>query len=622
MEGTSKNIAEILHPGSHYLIPGYQRNYQWKENRWQGLISDILEAATRPKEAPSHWLGVFLISQATNTIQPGWTGQMEYLVIDGQQRLTTIAIWVAAITHHAKDSGLDLQYDLSKIAKISVQESDRVAFEIVLQDKWRENQNWNLLEHQILRAYSYFRFVLWLGQEAVALEDAVKLPGLKKLHSETPFEDQWSLAVGSSKGKEVPRGASVDSKALLESTLFKVSLFSLIHNPAVDESQAVVFDTLNGSRQELEPLDHVRNSLFIRIDDIEAQNLYKHHWYPAETSLRAVPLKNMKPGKAFIYDYVISKGEKKRQKSINASRGASHFATMVRGKKDIELAEYVEKDLVPAMKTWQVVVRTQNSVVLNGNPTDFSQEALRLMSSIRDLSVGPANPVVLHYATSYVVGKITDSQLCEGLFLVENFLVRQILGGRPMSPLRARLMDLMGSIDGSLSIDKLRTELGASDWVENAELMAGISNKSIYESATPKALGAIFRGIERHLSGLGSMQFTIGTAKGQYSIEHIYPQKGSKWAEDLKAWGTDQNEMEKRRHVFGNLTVVTNEHNSAVGNKTFHEKSVFPTTHGNAAPLSLNNDWLNPQITRWTPKQIDDRSIFLINAVISHWKTI
>lgn len=622
MKGLNRTIADILHQGNHYKIPGYQRNYQWSEHLWQGLVSDILIAATSPVNSPEHWLGILLTSQSSNAIHPGYTGQMEFVVIDGQQRLTTIAIWVAALVHHAQDQGRALEYPLSNLAKVTVQESDRKAFQVVMGNEWRRNEYWSLQKHQIVKAYAYFRYLLWLGQAALAEEDPIKIPEFKKLNSAESFENQWLAFTKSIKGQKVPRGAEVDAGELLTSTLFRLSIFSLVHEPVTDESQAVIFDTLNGKHQELEPLDHVRNSLFVRIEDLEVTDLYRDFWYPAESALRKVPLKNMRPGKAFIYDYVISKGEKKRQKNINATRGFSHFSTMIKGLKDSDIPQFIKSDLVPAMLTWQVVVRTEDKVTFNDVDISFSQDALQHMSNIRDLSVGPANPVVLHYSTGYVTGQITNEQLVDALFILENFLIRQILGGRAMSPLRARLMDIMGVVDGDYSSEVLKTALKDSDWVSDSELMKKISEEHLYESATPRALGAIFRGIERSLSGAGAMRFEIGNGSASYSIEHIYPQKNQYWLEDIALWGGALETYESRKHTLGNLTVATREHNSKVGNKRFEEKRRFPTVSGSVAPLSLNVGWLDDSVRAWTPAQIDQRSLQMLAAALAYWKTI
>lgn len=622
MHGENKLIQAILHQGNHYLVPSYQRDYQWPEVRWQSLVRDILIAETQGDTHPPHWLGILLTSQIMQSVHPGFDGQMEYEVIDGQQRLTTLAIWVAALVHHAHEAESRDIFPLSKMARLTVQESDRVYFDTVLHGKWRNAEYFNDREHPILKAYTYFRYLLWLGQDAMLEEDPVHLPKFKKPDTLSPFEVQWQEHVDSKRGQNTPRGAANDALTLLTSTMRKLSIFSLIHNAATDETQAEIFDTLNGRHQELEPLDHVRNSLFVRIENLEAMELYRNYWKPAETSLRSVSLKKMKAGKAFIYDYVISKGEKRTQGTINASKGAAHFATMIKNKAPTEIASFIETDVVPAMLTWQVVVRSQNQITLNGHTRQFPAEALFHMSNIRDLSVGPANPLVLHYALGWVHGKVLDKAFTEILFLIENFLVRQILGGRPMSPLRSRLMDLMGALQEDFTIEKLESALSKSDWVTNKELFEKAHVLNIYESATPRALGAIFRGIERHLSGSGSMKFNIGKGDGMYSIEHIYPQDAKNWKEDLEIWGVAQKDMDEILHVLGNLTVVTNQHNSAVGNKSFLEKKGFPTHEGNAAPLSLNLSWLGSGTVRWTPALVQDRTISLMTAITGHWVSI
>lgn len=622
MEGLNRTIADILHPGNHYRIPGYQRNYQWTSALWQGLVSDILIAATSPDNAPRHWLGILLTSQSSSAMHPGFSGQVDYEVIDGQQRLTTIAIWVAALVHHGQDSGQNLDYSLDKLATLTVQESDRKGFQIVMENTWRRNDYFGMQKHQIVRAYTYFRYILWLGQEAIAEEDPVKIPEFKKLDSEQKFESQWEEFVNSKRGQKTPRGFSVDVEELLRSTLGKLSIYSLVHNPVTDETQAEIFDTLNGKHQELEPLDHVRNSLFVRINNLEATTLYQEYWYPAETALRKVSLRAVAPGKAFIYDYVISKGEKKRQKTINTARGFSNFSTMIKGLRDADIPAYIMNDLVPAMLTWQVVVRAEDKVMYNGLDREFSKDALRHMTNIRDLSAGPANPVVLHYATGFVTGQVTDAQLTEALYWLENYLVRIILVGRDLSPLRAKLINLMGTIDGDYQVEKLKKALKDADWVSDAELKRKVSESPLYSSAGPKALGAIFRGIERGLSGSGSMLFEIGKKPGNYSIEHIYPQKNSNWLADIALWGSPVELYENKKHTLGNLTVATIKHNSTVGNKSFAEKKAYPTIVGAVAPLSLNKDWLDESVQAWTPALIDHRSHRLLESAIEHWKSL
>jgi hypothetical protein len=117
------------------------------------------------------------------------------------------------------------------------------------------------------------------------------------------------------------------------------------------------------------------------------------------------------------------------------------------------------------------------------------------------------------------------------------------------------------------------------------------------------------------------MRFTIGRSADSYTIEHIYPQKNSLWLSDMEQWGDSTEKFQNALHTLGNLTVVTREHNSTVGNKPFAEKQSYPTVPGNAAPLSINNDWLRKDVSDWTPSRIDKRSYDLLNAALSYWKT-
>jgi hypothetical protein len=69
--------------------------------------------------------------------------------------------------------------------------------------------------------------------------------------------------------------------------------------------------------------------------------------------------------------------------------------------------------------------------------------------------------------------------------------------------------------------------------------------------------------------------------------------------------------------TFGNLTVVTQEHNSKVGNKPLADKQSFPTIVGSSAPLRLHDDWVTAK--QWTEKEIQARSQNLLHFALKRW---
>lgn len=614
MQGKLKSVSEIFKSTSKYAVPPYQRQYQWDEVRWQALASDVGRAADARSTDPHHWLGILLLSIENGLPLPGDDSGVDYSLIDGQQRLVTLLIWFAALVHHAKDSGQTVNLKLSDLATLSVQVSDQKALEVVIQNQWLEPRYYGLQESQILKAYRYFRFILWLGADAVREEYVIKSPSWKTPKSGETLYLHWERFIETSSGSKLPRGNSVSCRSLIDATSSRLNIFALAHDPHEDEPVASIFDTLNGMRTELEPLDHVRNSIFVRLTSKDASTIFDKYWAPAEEGIRDVRIRGLKPGVSFLYDFVISQGEKKRQGTISRLSGASHFSRMTREFNQKELAAYLKMEVVPAMLCWPVVIRKRDSAKYETHEVHFSKTALDLMDSIRDLSKNPANPLVLLYATSRLMGRISDKELESLLSLVENYLARQVLALTPLSPLRARMMDIASDIDRDTSYASLRKALRKGKWPSDAAIRTQ-SKRGQYGELDATQIGAIFRGIEKALSGRHAMAFKIGS--NSYTIEHIYPKKDAKWQVDLGKWGSESKKMVPYLHTLGNLTVVAKEHNSKVGNSRFAVKQAHPSEIGNAAPLRIHDDWLKSK--KWTEIEIQKRTSKLVHLALKHW---
>ncbi len=615
MQSLNQSVKRVLGTGSVYSIPPYQRQYQWTEELWQSLIHDVLMIETAPDAEPPHWLGILLLTTDETVRFPDDDSLSNYSVIDGQQRLVTLVIWLSALYHHAKDTGEEINFEISKIAKVHAQKVDQIPLKIVLENLWLDKRYEKFAVSQVVQAYHYFRFVLWLGEDALLEEQSLKVPKFDIPEFGESVQQNWSKYLTSKKAEGLKRGKPVEVQKLIEATRNRLMVFTLIHEPRIDEPQAVIFDTLNGNRTPLEPLDHVRNSIFVRLQSDVATKLYDEHWEPAEVLLRDLKLKRQNPGVNFLYDYVISKGEKKRQGTINKARGAAHFNKMTKNLKDQELADFLKDDVTVGMATWPVVVRQRDSIRMHGTDIELDNSILESLSTIRELSSGPANPLVLHYLTARVKGLMNDKDLLARLSLIENYLVRLIMSNEPLSPLRSKMMEICSFLEGRLDEITLGEALKRNGWVSDKILEKDFEKRTMYEEAGPSALGAIFRGIEIQMSGTGANKFRV--AKDEYTIEHIYPRKSGKWENDLGNWKTDTKKMANYLDTLGNLTVVTQEHNSKVGNKPLADKQKFPTIVGSSAPLRLHDDWLN--VKQWTEKEIQARSRSLLHFAFRRW---
>jgi len=618
VEGQLKEVRMVFHSGNHYVIPPYQRQYQWSEERWQSLVCDVASSIKNSDQDPAHWLGVLLLSQDKGIQYPGDDSVANFSVIDGQQRIVTLIVWLAALIHHAEDNGIDPEISVSSLSRISVQVSDQKSLEVVLRKLWLKNQYQSLIETQIMRAYRYFRYILWLGKDALIEEYPLKMPNWSSNDNDEEVinpQSRWEKFLDSASSGDITRSETVDCKQLIQATRNRLTIFALIHDPKNDEPVATIFDTLNGMRTELEPLDHVRNSIFVRISEEKSKELFEHHWLPAEENIRDVRIKGLKPGISFLYDFVISQGEKRRQGTISRLKGASHLARMTRNLDEDSLVLFMRENLIPSMTCWPVVVRKRNVVKFEGVEIHFSDRTLELMDSIRDLTKNPANPLVLLYVTARVKGEISDKQLESCLTLIESYLARLILALTPLSPLRARIMDIASDIDGVATEIVLKNALKKAKWPTDS-LIRTQSRKGQYGELDASQVGAIFRGIERSMSGKFAMNFKIGPSA--YTIEHIYPRKDSKWHADLKSWKTNTRKMDLALQALGNLTVVSKEHNSRVGNSRLKEKQKYPTITGRAAPLAIHRSWVKAE--KWTEIEIQKRTSELISSAMKYWK--
>jgi hypothetical protein len=615
MQGHNQQLDELFRGNCRYLIPQYQRDYQWEPANWQALIRDIIDISTVPEMNPlspgtpiSHWMGILLLTRGENI--PGDLVQ-EYLVIDGQQRLVTFRLWLAALEHAAQDRDKEqLQFSYPDI---SVQDSDYSAFSTAIKGQWRIQNNRSVLSGKLcgpLGAYAYFRWILWLGEDALLSEAAIKFPKLPKepLEGES-IEDEWSRYC---EKKGLKRSPKVDLKKLAYTTLKRLSLYTLEHDRAKDESQEIIFDTLNGRQLSLEPFDHARNSLFIRIND--KAGIHKTYWKPYEHQL----IKTKGRGTQFLYDYLISQGEYKRQGTISTKKGAAHFSFMTSPYKGKDLDDFVKTNLVYALGSWPIIMGYANDFKIEGYPKSVETQTTQLLQSIREMSVGPATPAVLLYLTAFMRDQLSEKDLRCRLELIEGYIAREILAGAPLSPLRSYFTKLLGDIDKDIDISRLKDKL-IKTWKTDKDIkeFAIVKKYEYYKNATSKAVGAILRCVERQMSGPGSFWFEQGTTDGKYTVEHIYPQAGDKWKTDLNFWGQRKEKMDELLHTLGNLTVVTSKHNKGVKNISFKEKQKYVMETGNAAPMWINDSWTNEK--QWTADKIKSRTELLVNQALKHF---
>ena len=633
--------ALLLERDTCLVIPPYQRPYEWTRDRWQSLIRDIVESLTSQRE--THFIGVAITTESKPECSKAASQILHRHidVIDGQQRLLTLRIWLQAIIDHSKDNGNELD---TSFTNVYCQETDLDDWELVTKNKWiKRYRNYSGKESGLLHAYTYFRWILWLGQNSMTEQEPEELPKLGRNHevmnSFSELEEFWSNSLikrqhnseSEESSLQLARSKSIDSIKLLKSTVDQLTLLVLEVN-AQDEDPADIFNALNGQRTEMFQFDHLRNFIFANINDSDMRTqLYEDTWKIAERQISklAIPVKGSSAFDTYLYDLLISLGEKKTQ-PISKDKTARQFSRYFNSTRNSLGAKGIaEKMVIPNLISWA-------SVKKNGTPFDIGAHTYELPNSVKTslvtmdwMSSGPVVPLLLNIVNRFHHQNLSEQDLKRGIFAVENYLGRYIASGEPLSPLRASIMQICGELGRDYKLEELENLLQGKKF-KDSELrkkLLPLSNKGndpygdsarVYENRTPRQILALFQGIERKRSGEHAPNLLRGSQDDPLTIDHIYPQSPDKWKIDIRNWETSPTSLKNRLHTLGNLGVIPKSINSAMSNEKFLKKKEI-LKENTFVKLEVNEEWQAERVGKWTPEKIDERAENLLNDILKYY---
>ncbi|KIZ33563.1 MULTISPECIES: DUF262 domain-containing protein [Rhodopseudomonas] len=280
MKSETQDIQQIFQDRRQYRVPFYQRAYVWdKEEQWDPLWNDIRDKAdlrVNSDTTTPHFLGAIVLEPQPRR---GLRGVEAYHIIDGQQRLTTLQYFLAALamTLRANDvAALQTVIDgcLWNPNTDTMEKPEIECFKVwpTFRDREPYQEALKAMNRDELRS----SFAVSFTQSGTLKKIGVDHPAaLEAIWFFADQIDEWlSLFAGSERERALEH--------LAEATLrdFRVVAISLEEN---DDAQ-VIFETLNGRGAELNATDLIRNFIFMRADreDVDAGNLYDTLWTPFE----------------------------------------------------------------------------------------------------------------------------------------------------------------------------------------------------------------------------------------------------------------------------------------------------------------------------------------------------
>ena len=553
MRASETRLRALLEGQQHYVIPLFQRPYSWQRNDWVTLWNDIIETY-RYHPSGGHFLGSIVSKSLPGTPE----GVSPYIVIDGQQRLTTLSVVIAAlrdrIANHDPLAGdrLDDLCLMNKYAngeyryKIRPTQSDRAAYFSVIDgnyDPIGEDE-----PSLVRQAYDFF------------------MDALKKNTDEEEDEP-------------------IDLARLERLLLDEVEVVSITLGE--DDNEYRIFESLNWKGAPLSQADLLRNYFFMRIPADQQQALYDRVWIPMQAMLDSRALADF-----FRYQY-MSSGDFVRVKDI-----------YLKWRSDLDRLESDElenrlRELADYAHYYKRLIDPE------AEPDSAVRERLERLNRWGGQTM---YPFVL-WLYEGAGGRGADpTGLARVLRLIESYLVRRLFCGIPTAGSNRFFMELATQVPAGNIVEAVHRALsqprGRRRWPDDEEFKEGLLNYGLYEGSRPEQRRLIIETFEQDHSHKEPAELRGLT------VEHIMPQAMSdEWREAL---GPDANAVHTRLlHTLGNLTLTG--YNPELSNRPFSVKrGLFQDSN-----LAMNR--VIGDEVEWGPEQIRSRAGRLAARAVKIW---
>lgn len=600
METRVHTPQQVFNMPQRLLVPLFQRPYVWnEENQWAPLWADVTRVAERRVTRPdakqlAHFLGAVVLQQAVGAVD----SMQQWMVIDGQQRLTTLQVMLDALHAELAAAG-------------AAQPARRIETLVVNSDAY-----WTRPED---------RFKVWptnrdrpAFNEVMAAEppidyDTLAFRGERLVEAHRFFSTQARAWLGLNGPEDVAARA-----VALEHTVRELLQLVVIELTA-DENAQEIFETLNARGAQLTAADLIKNFVFQRLMEAGAdvEGIYEQHWREFETAFWESEIGagrvRYSRSSLFLNHWLVARtGEE-----IVAREVFSRFKQYADHEANCTMAQLVP-EIAAASRVYRRFVESAGN--LDGRIDELGLFAYR--SSVLESEV--VKPIVVHLLDP-ALPAVPEEQVAKGLAALESWLVRRMLirsSTKSYTQMVAEMVTQLLKNDRSTAGDVIYTFLkdqGVESryWPDDNEVRTELQQLLVYRKIRRPRIRMVLEAIEDHRRGWRSGREGLGGSRvlrGKYAIEHVLPVKWQKsWPLDT---GVTEAERDRIAHTLGNLTLLTGRLNSGVSNGSWATKSEGLRQHD---VLILNRDLLEAARTGWTHEHIHRRTDEMIEDVLAIW---
>ncbi len=507
MKATETRVEDFLSSNkTQFVIPVYQRNYDWSIVQCKQLLDDILEVGTN-KRMNAHFIGsIVYIHDDVYTA----TRIKELTIIDGQQRLTTLTLIYVVLYTLAKEldneslvNEISETYLINKFApeeeklKLRPTENNDKALRYLLRGD--KNEEYTIFS-KLIDNYDYFKVRITEENHRTVLM------GLSKL------------------------------------------MFVEISLDREKDSPQRIFESLNSTGLELSQADLIRNYILMGLNRKDQNRIYQNYWEVIEKLAKDETL-NVSRVSDYIRDYLTLEN-----KNIpNKGNVYIEFKT----KYPTSTPEILEKNLT-GLKS---LGRHYNKLL---NPRNEPERDIRLqLDYINRLEINVAYPFLMKVYDDFSNSVIDKSTFLKILELIQSFAWRRFILGLPTNALNKIFMSLYDKVERKNYLPSIQKSLvqrsGVQRFPKNSEVIDALKTKDVYNIKSKNRTYLVER-----IENFENREPVLIDGNPDITIEHIFPKNPDpKWKIEL---GTDEFIFIKENYLntIGNLTLSGNNGNLGI----------------------------------------------------------
>lgn len=555
MKATEAKLLDFLKKSPQFIIPIYQRTYSWTEKQCRQLWDDIVRAGA--SEAVSvHFIGsIVYIEQGLSLV----SHQAPLLVIDGQQRLTTITLLLEAL---ARSIGEQEPVDGFSNLKI------------------REYYLTNRLE----RGDRYFKLLLTQTDN----------DSLKAVIKGCPFPPGASMRIMQNFELFHQWIAELNGDLLrVCQGLAKLVVVDIALDRDHDNPQ-LIFESMNSTGKELSQADLIRNYILMGLEPGLQTQLYEDYWRPMEVEFGQEAYDTQFDG--FMRHYLtVRTGSIPREGDVyEAFKDYAH-------RPDVRGAgiEALVRDIRSFSRYFCAMALGKEA-----------EPSLHIaFHDLRELKVDVAYPFLLELYADYEAGTLSVPDFMEAVRLTEAYVFRRSICAIPTNSLNKTFAGFAKELDKTRYLESIRARFlllpSYRRFPNDDEFRRELQTRDLYN----------FRSRTYWLRKFENHGRKERVPVDEYTIEHILPQNESLSAEWRSTLGPEWRRVQEQYlHTLGNLTLTG--YNSEYSDKPFLEKRDMPGGFAQS-PLRLNEGLR--EVATWNEEAIVSRAERLAERAVSVW---